>query len=138
MDCLNDAQFMLKRRQKPMSFARHRRMVKEAGNRSAQGESALNPILEHLAGREGGHALGGNFDLFAGLGVETLPGRALTGLKRTKSKDGNFFAFHHGINDGFDGGVHHLGHIGFGQLGASGNQVDEVSFVLGVGRTLMG
>ena len=34
--------------------------------------SALNSILEQLAGGEGGNALGRDLDLVAGLGVETL------------------------------------------------------------------
>ena len=42
--------------------------------KSSAGNSALNAVLEHLAGSEGRHALGGNLDLLAGLGVQTLTG----------------------------------------------------------------
>ena len=42
--------------------------------KSSERNSALNAILEHLAGGESRHALGGNLDLLAGLGVQTLTG----------------------------------------------------------------
>ena len=55
--------------------------------------SALNAVFEHLAGGEGGNLLGGDGDLFAGLGVQALTSGALTGFEGAETKDGNFFAF---------------------------------------------
>ena len=59
--------------------------------------SALNAVFEHLAGGEGGNLLGGDGDLFAGLGVQALTSGALTGFEGAETKDGNFFPFDNGI-----------------------------------------
>jgi hypothetical protein len=91
--------------------------------------SALNAVFEHLAGSESRNLFGGDSDLFAGLGVQALTSGTLTGLKRTKPQDGNFFAFDNRIDDRFDGSVDYLRDIGFGQLSASCDQVDQISFV---------
>ena len=91
--------------------------------------SALDPVLEHLASCERRNTLGWNGDFFAGLGVQALTSRTLTGFEGAETKDGNFFAFNDGIDDGFDGSINHLGDVGFGQLGTSCNQVDQISFV---------
>ena len=61
-------------------------------------------------------------------------GGALTGLEGAKTKDGYFLAFHDGINDGLDRGVNNHGDVGLGELGASCNQIHQVSFVHWRGR----
>ena len=40
-----------------------------------------------------------------------------------------FFAFNNGVDDGVDGSIHNHGHVGFGELSASRNQIDQISFV---------
>ena len=92
-------------------------------------ESALNAIFKHLAGGECRHALGGDGNFFASFGVQALASRTLTGFEGAETKDGNFFAFNDGIDDGVDRGIHNHGHVSFGELSASRNKVDQISFV---------
>ena len=97
-----------------------------------QGRSALDAIFEEFAGGESGHTLGRNFDLFPGLGIETLALGTLARLKGTKTQDGNFFALHHRIDDGVDGRIHDQRDVGLGELGAGSNEINEISFVHGL------
>ena len=78
---------MLRRRRQRIHHTKKRPQGPLSRQNTTGEASALDAILEHLAGSECGHALGRDLDLFAGLGVQTLTSRSLTGLEGTEAQD---------------------------------------------------
>ena len=89
-----------------------------------------NGILEQLAGLEYGQDGGGDLNLLLGPGIPADAGGALLNLKRAEAHQLDLVALLQGLSDGVQhGGDDRLGVLP-GDVGGSGDGVDQFSFCL--------
>src|ERR1051326_6333138 len=89
---------------------------------------SVDRVFETLACLELWLLRGGDLEGLAGAGVATLRGCALANIKGAEADEANLLSLLQRLRDRIEYGIHSLGGIGFGELGHSGNRIDE--FVL--------
>ena len=82
-----------------------------------------------FAGFEGRNASARDLDPLAGLGMQTLFGRALFRLKTAETCKGNGIARFQRLRDGFDKCFRYAAAIGFGNICLIRNDLDNVALI---------
>jgi hypothetical protein len=88
----------------------------------------VDGVAQLLTGLEEGDALGGDVDLFAGLGVTADAGIALAGTEASKATDFDLVAGLQGSDDGFKQGVDDDFSVAAGKITEGSYFINEISF----------
>ena len=90
--------------------------------------AGVDEIAQLLGGLEVGHALGGDFDAFAGLGVAADARIALPDAEGAEAADLDLVAALQGGDDGFEDGLDDYFAIAAGEIAQAGHFFDQVGF----------
>src|SRR5215470_4916577 len=92
-------------------------------------ELSVDCVFQALASLELRLFRGGNLEWLAGAGIAALRGRTLAHIEGAEADKTNLMPLLQRLRDGIEHSIHSPGSVGLGELGDSGNCIDEFIFV---------